>query len=167
VAKLYAECHHRALPGLSIVDIRVFNYFSHTQDMEARFFITDIVRAIRDKTVLKTSTDYIVRDYLHPNDFHQIINCILLHAHANLALDCYSQAPVDKATLLQAMKEAFGLQYEEWPSAAHVNATGIKPHYYSMNRKSEELGYTPTLNSLQGVQREVIEYFRLLTSIEI
>ncbi|MEY4294637.1 MAG: hypothetical protein RLY82_325, partial [Pseudomonadota bacterium] len=44
VAKLHAECRHRALSHLPIVDIRVFNYFSHTQDMTARFLITDIVR---------------------------------------------------------------------------------------------------------------------------
>lgn len=37
VAKLYAECRHRSLPHLPIVDIRVFNYFSRTLDISARF----------------------------------------------------------------------------------------------------------------------------------
>ena len=46
VAKLHAECRHRSLKHLPIVDIRVFNYFSHTQDISARFLITDILRAI-------------------------------------------------------------------------------------------------------------------------
>ena len=35
VAKLHAECRHRSLQHLPIVDIRVFNYFSRTQDMES------------------------------------------------------------------------------------------------------------------------------------
>jgi hypothetical protein len=43
---MHAEAKHRALFNFSIVDVRVFNYFSHTQDMNARFLITDIVRAI-------------------------------------------------------------------------------------------------------------------------
>ena len=60
IAKLYAEAKHRSLPNLSIVDVRVFNYFSHTQDMSARFLITDIVRAIENKEVFKTSTENIV-----------------------------------------------------------------------------------------------------------
>ena len=77
LAKLQAECRHRSLPHLRIVDIRVFNYFSHTQDMEARFLITDILRAIRDKTVLQTSFDNIVRDFVHPTDLHQLIECIV------------------------------------------------------------------------------------------
>ena len=99
VAKLHAECRHRSLPHLPIVDIRVFNYFSHTQDMAARFLITDILRAIRDKAVLKTSSDYIVRDYLHPSDFHKLVNVLLSFSAANAAVDCYSRAPIDKPNL--------------------------------------------------------------------
>ena len=37
VAKLHAECRHRAHPELSIIDIRVFNYFSRTQDIGSTF----------------------------------------------------------------------------------------------------------------------------------
>src|SRR6266481_146624 len=39
VAKLHAECRHRSHPDLAIIDIRVFNYFSRTQDISARFLI--------------------------------------------------------------------------------------------------------------------------------
>jgi nucleoside-diphosphate-sugar epimerase len=77
VAKLHAECRHRAHPEFPIIDIRVFNYFSRTQELSARFLITDILRAIRDKTVLKTSPDYIVRDFLHPDDFYQLVSALL------------------------------------------------------------------------------------------
>lgn len=167
VAKLYAECRHRALPQFSVVDIRIFNYFSHTQDMDARFLITDIVRAIRDKTVLKTSSDNIVRDYLNPVDFYQLVDCILSSNPANLALDCYSQAPIDKMTLLQTMKDKFGLQYEILPSNNHINATGAKFHYYSNSRKSEEFGYFSKLTSLQGVLREVSMYFSNVLSMAV
>lgn len=98
VAKLHAECRHRSLPHLPIVDVRVFNYFSHTQDIEARFLITDILRAIRDKTVLQTSSNYIVRDFLHPSDFYGLVNAILGAPATNAVVDCYSLAPIDKPT---------------------------------------------------------------------
>ena len=87
VAKLYAECRHRSLAHLPIVDVRVFNYFSHTQNMEAGFLITDIVRAIRDKTVLMISGDYIVRDFIGPDDFHQLVNAILSSPATNDVVD--------------------------------------------------------------------------------
>lgn len=164
VAKLHAECRHRAQPELNIVDIRVFNYFSHTQDIEARFLITDILRAIRDNTVLKTSPDYIVRDYLHPLDFHQLVCAILSAPATNAVVDCYSQAPIDKLNLLAVMQEQFGLRYEVTEGNVAVNATGGKPHYYSLNRRAENFGYQPTFTSVQGVLFELeralnVDYF--------
>jgi nucleoside-diphosphate-sugar epimerase len=153
VAKLHAECRHRAHPELSIIDIRVFNYFSRTQDIYARFLITDILRAIRDNTILKTSADYIVRDYLHPADFYRLV-CALLSAPAtNVVVDCYSCAPVDKPNLLAAIQEKFGLRYEV-VEAAGVNATGNKPYYYSLNTHAGDFGYQPGLTSLEGVLKE-------------
>ncbi len=154
VAKLHAECRHRAHPEFSIIDIRVFNYFSRTQDIEARFLITDIVRAIRDKTVLKTSSDYMVRDYLHPSDFYGLISAILHAPRANAVVDCYSRAPVDKPALLVAMQDKFGLLYEIVETAG-VNATGSKPHYYSLNIRAADFGYHSSLTSLEGVVQEM------------
>ena len=155
VAKLYAECRHRAQPELPIVDIRVFNYVSRTQDMTARFLIADIMRAIRDNTVLKTSADYIVRDYLHPSDFYALV-CALLNAPAeNAAVDCYTLAPIDKPNLLTSMHEEFGLRYEVSTAVASINATGNKPHYYSTNTRAAGFGYQPSLTSIAGIQQEM------------
>jgi nucleoside-diphosphate-sugar epimerase len=154
VAKMHAECRHRAHPDLAIIDIRVFNYFSHTQDIAARFLITDMVRAIRDQQVLTTSSDYIVRDFLHPDDFYQLCRALLSASATNTVVDCYSRAPVDKPTLLAAMQEAFGLQYETTLATVGINATGNKPHYYSLNRRAEDFGYKPSLTSLEGILRE-------------
>jgi len=154
VAKLHAECRHRSHPELSIIDIRVFNYFSRTQDISARFLITDILRAIRDGVVLKTSSDYIVRDFLHPEDFYSLVRALLFSPAANAAIDCYSRAPIDKFTLLAEMQSRFGLQYAIMGALASVNATGTKPNYYSLNTRAADFGYQPTLASLDGVLRE-------------
>jgi nucleoside-diphosphate-sugar epimerase len=155
VAKLHAECRHRSLAHLPIVDIRVFNYFSHTQDMEARFLITDIVRAIRDNTVLQTSAEYMVRDFIGPDDFYQLVNAILTSPAVNDAIDCYSKAPVDKTKLLALMKAHFGLQYEVIKNASSINATGKKPNYYSLNHRAEYFGYSPIFNSLECIEHEL------------
>ena len=77
IAKLYAEAKHRSLPNLFIVDVRVFNYFSHTQSMNARFLITDIVYAIKNKEVFKTSSENIARDFITPPDFYNLIRAII------------------------------------------------------------------------------------------
>lgn len=154
VAKLHAECRHRAHVDSPIIDIRVFNYFSRTQNINARFLITDMLRAIRDKTVFKTSSDYIVRDYLHPSDFCSLIKVLLSAPEANTAVDCYSKAPVDKPALLAAMRSEFGLRHETSQTHAALNATGAKTHYYSNNRRAAEFGYEPQLTSLEGILTE-------------
>jgi nucleoside-diphosphate-sugar epimerase len=157
VAKLHAECRHRSLPDLPIVDIRVFNYFCHTQDISARFLITDIMRAILGKTILQTSSSYIVRDFVHPSDFYNLVSVLLSAPAANAVVDCYSRAPIDKPGLLATMQENFGLRYEITEATAGVNATGSKPHYYSLNRRAEDFGYRPALTSLEGVLLETRE----------
>ena len=154
VAKLHAECRHRSLPHLAIVDIRVFNYFSHTQDMDARFLMSDILRAIRDKAVLKTSPGNIVRDYLHPKDFFSLVSAILSAQSSNAPVDCYSRAPIDKLQLLTAMQSKFGLQYEVMETEGSINATGAKPHYYSKNKRAAAFGYEPAFTSLEGAIQE-------------
>ena len=162
VAKLHSECRHRSLPQLPIVDIRVFNYFSHTQDMDARFLITDVLRAIQNNTILQTSSDHIVRDYLHPSDFYQLVTLLLAAPAINTVVDCYSKAPIDKHTLLAVMQDKFGLQYETVQTGAGVNASGSKPHYYSLTTLAAGFGYQPTLTSLEGILQESQQVLNLL-----
>jgi len=155
IAKQYAEARHRALSEYGIIDIRVFNYFSHTQDIDARFLITDIVRAIRDGSSLKTSPENIVRDFLHPSDFYQLICCLLKSPRENAVVDCYSNKPVDKMTLLAVMQEEFDLSYEiSSETSVTVNATGCKAHYYSLNRRAEYFGYKPDYSSIECILNE-------------
>ena len=155
VAKLHAECRHRSHPELPIIDIRVFNYFSRTQDISARFLITDILRAIRDKTVLKTSSDFIMRDFIHPTDFYKLVSALLTSPATNAVVDCYSKAPIDKSTLLAVMHKKYGLQYETVATAIAINATGSKPHYYSRNTRAADFGYLPSMTSLEGLIEEM------------
>lgn len=163
VAKLHAECRHRAHPELHIIDIRVFNYFSCTQDIEARFLISDILRAIRDKTVLQTSPDYMIRDFLHPSDFCGLVRALLEAPPVNVVVDCYSRAPIAKLNLLVAMQEKFGLRYVTAETNGIVNATGCKPYYYSLNTKAGDFGYMPGLTSLEGV---LLESGKVLSTIK-
>lgn len=148
VSKLYAECRHRAHSELSIFDIRVFNYFSRTQDISARFLITDILRAIRDKVVLQTSAENIVRDFLHPTDFYKLVSVLLVAPEINTAVDCYSLAPIDKFTLLAAMQKKFDLKFE---ITAPVSSINTKINYYSMNMISADFDYKPSFTSLESV----------------
>lgn len=154
VAKMYAECRHRALPHLSIVDIRVFNYFSHTMDVSARFFITDIIRAIQENATFITTSENIIRDYIGPNDFFNLIYLILQSPQTNNVIDCYTKGPIDKISLLEKMQKYYGLKYEIQRKPVGVNATRAKLNYFSRNFRASMFGYSPNLDSLETLKKE-------------
>jgi len=154
VAKLHAEARHRSLSGLPIVDVRVFNYFSRTQDISGSFLIADMLRAIRDRKVLSVTSDYIVRDFIDPADFYGLVIALLTAPAANAVVDCYSLAPIDKPTLLSVMQQNFGLQYRTADRPIGINATGNKPHYYSRNTRAGDFGYRPAFSSVQTILLE-------------
>ena len=155
IAKLYAEAKHRSLSDLPIVDVRVFNYFSHTQDMSASFLITDIIHAIKNKEVFKTSSENIARDFITPPDFYNLIRTIIDFKPINIALDCYTKSPVLKFDLLSEFGSKFGLKYEVGKDIDIVNATGAKLNYYSVNKVAKSMGYSPKNTSLEGIIQEI------------
>jgi nucleoside-diphosphate-sugar epimerase len=146
------------MPYLSIVDIRIFNYFSHKQNMDAGFLIADIARAISENKILETSKDLITRDYIGAEDLYQLVRKIIAFGATNEVVDCYSKAPIDKLTLLRCMQEKFGLRYQLRPGYFGLNATGAKVNYYSLNKKATEFGYEPKFTSLDLVSKEMSSY---------
>jgi nucleoside-diphosphate-sugar epimerase len=155
VAKMHAECRHRSLPHLPIVDIRVFNYFSHTQDMSARFLITDILRAVQSGETLVTSSDNISRDYIGSEDFFQLVMAILGSPARNESVDCYSKAPTDKTALLAMAGGNFGLAVQLTEASTGLNSTGMKRNYYSLNHRAAAFGYQPQKSSLELIFQEL------------
>jgi nucleoside-diphosphate-sugar epimerase len=149
ISKFYTEIRHRMLKDLPIVDIRVFNYFSNSYNIEDRSLITDILRSIRDNNKFQTSSENIVRDYIGPNEVFQLIKKILITKHQNIAVDCFSKSPVDKFTLLKEFNSRFSLQYELINNNTGILSTGDKLKYYSNSRKASKIfGYQPTQTSL-------------------
>jgi len=155
IAKLYAEAKHRSLSDLSIVDVRVFNYFSHTQNMDARFLITDIVRAIKNKEVLCTGSDDIVRDFITPPDFYNLIQAIINFKSINIALDCYTKYPISKFELLSKLKDKFGLYYKISKRVEIIDAAKTKINYFSTNKLAKSMGYIPSKTSIDGLINEI------------
>jgi nucleoside-diphosphate-sugar epimerase len=149
-AKAMAEVQHR-ITDRNIFDLRVFNYFSTNININYRFMITDMIRAIKEKTVYKVDRTPIVRDYVGPRDFHQMINVLMKHDKMNTAVDMYSRQPVSKDSLLTAMAQRYKLEYETTGVPVGLPATGVKEKYYSVNSAAYALGYRPELSSIENI----------------
>lgn len=155
-AKREAEARHRARPHLRIIDVRVFNYASRWMDEGARFLLADMVRACRTGEVCRIDRSPTVRDYIGPEDLFQLLaRAISAPAGFNGAVDAYTRAPIEKQALAALMRDRYGLRFEVTDAPAGVNATGIKPHYYSLSRSAAALGYASAFSSAETVTREL------------
>jgi nucleoside-diphosphate-sugar epimerase len=165
-SKIYSECRHRLLKDYMIVDIRIFNYFSSTQDLNSNFLIADIIRTILSDKLLTVSSDNISRDFLHPDDFYQLVNVILLSPPVNDVVDAYTLSPVNKIELLDSMRVNFGLNYAVSQSTTNVNSARFKLNYYSLNKRAADFGYSPFFSSMSGVlqqTKKILEVQKLLS----
>lgn len=152
IAKFYSEATHRAHPDQSIIDIRIFNYLSKFADLKHRFFINEVIAAVRDSRCLEVVPGDMQRDYLGREDFASLLGvCLRAPAGYNGAIDAYSLAPTSKSEILDLFKRRFGLSYDVTGDA--LNATGIKSRYFSKNHAAAMLGYEPRSSSLQTVER--------------
>ncbi len=158
LAKWLAEIKHRTLFQKHIVDLRVFNYFSHTQSLELRYMIMEMLRAVIRLQGLN-GTPYaidgtpLMRDYIGPEDLHRLIFCILNAPGFNGAVDAYTKAPISKHDLLELMSARYNLRYAITERII-IAPTGVKPNYYSKNYKAAELGYQPQMTSLETIFKE-------------
>jgi nucleoside-diphosphate-sugar epimerase len=159
LSKINAEAKHRGHSDLNIIDLRVFSFFSRFIDLEARFFITDAIHAIQNRTVLKTSQQDINRDFVTPPDLVHLISCCIKtwrssNIPVNATCDVYSKAPAGKFDLLNQIKAHFPFEYELEDDAGLVS-TGPKSNYYSLDNSADAWGYTPEFTSIDGVLREL------------
>ena len=164
LAKFQIEQYHRQLSEMQIYDLRVFGYFNHTMSVNFEFLLSKIARAILQGRTFETSSDSIMRDYSNANDFSLMINALISGPDQNVALDLYSQAPVEKFTLLETLSENFGLNYTIVHQGEFHSPTGAKPKYYSENHSAEAFGFRPPQTALETVK---LEFSHLLSVAQV
>jgi len=159
-SKVYAESRHRERSDLAINDLRIFSYFSNTQNTtSSSYLMGEIIRSLKNRTVLRTTPFNIKRDYLCTTDFSNLISCIIRAPHSNIALDSFTIAPIDKFSILEFMKINYGLEYEVIYLDQYNNMNMSKINYYSENKIAKNIGYIPSMSSLECINFECKNIF--------
>lgn len=164
LAKLCSEAKHRALQSLNIVDLRIFGFFSRFIDLEKKFLISEIITCIKSKKELTTGSVNIIRDYIYPADFMQLIALCINQRKINDVFDVYSLKYISKFEMLDYFHEHYGLQFIIQDEFSTLSATGIKNNYYSTNKRAEAIGFRPKLTSLDVI---INESRILLSNLEV
>lgn len=157
ITKLYSEVKHRSHKDFNIIDLRIFGFFSRFIDLNAKFFITELISCIITGIKFLTGGNNIIRDFIYPNDLFNLVNICINIRKINDAIDVYSLKPATKFEILNYFAENYGLKYRIESGILGVNATGIKDNYYSINKKAEKVGYIPEYSSLDCIVNEAKE----------
>ena len=154
VSKIYSEAKHRSLSDLNIIDLRIFGFFSRFIDLNGGFFISELVKAIKNNSEFITDEIDMMRDYVSPSDFFALIkNCIL--NKNNEVYDVYSKEPISKFKILQEFSSKFDLRFTVKEKINSVSPTGFKQKYYSLSRKANKIGYNPQYSSIETILNEI------------
>lgn len=155
LAKLLSEAHHRALSSRAIVDLRVFSFFSRFVDIEDTFFLSEVAACLRQRRVLKTSAEDMMRDFTTAREILDVILFLCTRDPVNAAFNLESKAPASKFEILSHLSKTFGLRYEVEKGIGQGSPTGTKHAYYSMTGTLSALGFPSRESSLEAIDREM------------
>lgn len=150
ISKIYTEVKHRSYAEYNIVDLRVFGFFSQFSDLTTPYFLNELITCVQKNQVFITTYSNMIRDYIHPTDLIAIIDKLIFKHDLNDVFDVYSLAPISKFEIIELFEQKYNLIYqiENLPGSS---PTGEKNSYYSVNNKLVEIGYYPTLSSLNTI----------------
>ena len=112
VSKMYLESKHRSLPDLNIVDLRIFGFFSRFIDVNAGFFMSELLQALKNKSEFITDKKDFVRDYVNPNDFYDLTKNCIANKKINDVFDVYSKEIISKFQILEECFNKFDLKFK-------------------------------------------------------
>ena len=154
ISKMYLESKHRSLPDLNIVDLRIFGFFSRFIDVNAGFFMSELLQALKNKSEFITDKKDFVRDYVNPNDFYDLTKNCIANKKINDVFDVYSKEIISKFQILEECFNKFDLKFKLVEKIESVSPTGVKKNYYSLSRKAEKINYSPQFSSLETILNE-------------
>jgi nucleoside-diphosphate-sugar epimerase len=154
IAKLASESRHRARPGDSIIDLRLFGLFSRYIDPTARYFANELVACVASGEEFVTGPDDMKRDFVRPADLAALVRIAAAARAVNAPWDVATGTPVSKFELLETFARRFGLRWRIDESLRPASATGAKTDYYSLSHRARLSGWEPTATSLETVVEE-------------
>jgi nucleoside-diphosphate-sugar epimerase len=153
-AKAEAEARHREHGDLSIVDLRLYSFYSADMGARLGYLVCAMLQSLLAGSVLTTDEHDIARDYLHPDDLVSAIIAVVRSTQSNGAYDLASVAPVHKFELLRRFHEKFDLQWQVKSSISKPN----KLNYFSRDRALSRYGFVPKLSALEAVMDQATAF---------
>lgn len=157
IPKINAEAKHRALPKFNIIDIRLFSFFTRYTKLDAGFFMSTLIKAVKENREFITDESIMIRDYINPKDLVSLIKICISQNPINDAFDIYSLKPAEKFDITSYFQEKYNLKIKIVRKMESF--TSVNKHIYVSedsirNSKTAILGYVPKFTSMQTIKEE-------------
>jgi len=149
--KLYLERKHRLLKNLKIYDLRVFGFFSRYINLNAGFFLSQVLKSIKkNKTLLVDSVNN-SRDYIGGYDLYKFIKKLINKNFSNGAFNLLSKKKTNKFDILKFYKKKYKLHFiiQNEKNSSKANNKSL----VNLNIK-KNIHFKPKYDSLKLIKEE-------------
>ena len=109
--KLYLERKHRLLKNLKIYDLRIFGFFSRYISLNAGFFLSQVLKSLKNDKILLVDSVNNSRDYIGGYDLYKFIKKLINKNFSNSAFNLLSKKKASKFDILKFYKKKYKLKF--------------------------------------------------------
>lgn len=153
LSKIYTETKHRTLPELNIIDIRLYSFFTRFSNLEDSFFMSQLIKSIKNKTEFVTDEALMWRDYINPKDLYSLIQLCLQEEKINGWFNTFSLKPVEKFEILEYFQNKYNLRVKFVPKHTGFSSSNDSS-YFAKGTDGVKQGYKPTYTSIDTIKEE-------------
>ena len=153
--KYYIEQKHRSYKNHKIYDLRVFGYFSRFINLKAGFFLSKVLKSLKEKAVLNVDPHNNVRDFIGGYDLSRFIKIIINGNFTNRSFNLLSKKKSKKFEILKFLKKDYRLKFNidknsilnakrkkiQLINKKFVKSALFKPKYSSMSLIKKEIKF--------------------------
>jgi len=151
--KFYLEKKHRGYKNLKIYDLRVFGFFSRFISPEAGYFLSEILKSLKEKSILNVDSYNNVNDFIGGYDLSNFIKILINGNFTNRYFNLLSKKRSKKFEILKFFKKYYGLKFTinkslilnrkykkiKLINKKFANSSTFKPKYSSMSLIKKEV----------------------------
>jgi|688.fasta_scaffold385919_1 dTDP-4-dehydrorhamnose reductase len=153
--KFYLEERHRLFKNLKIYDLRVFGFFSRYISYDAGFFLSQILKSIKNNKILKIDPNNKLLDYIGGYDLYIFLKKIINKNYSSGTFNLLSRRSVNKFEILRFFKKKYNLNFSI-KKIKYPCENNLKRSLINKNKKViRSIFFRPKYSSIELIKSEV------------
>ena len=141
--------------NLKIYDLRVFGFFSRYISYDAGFFLSQILKSIKNNKILKIDPNNKLLDYIGGYDLYIFLKKIINKNYSSGTFNLLSRRSVNKFEILRFFKKKYNLKFSI-KKIKYPCENNLKRSLINKNKKViRSIFFRPKYSSIELIKSEV------------